>query len=669
MSRKTSVLIGWFAVVVMFGVSHVSDAAPQPASMPADVIELSCSKPLRISNVYVNRSQVAIYGKFEITFDLDGRWDNPFDPTQVKVDGEFTSPGGKVVIVPGFFYQEYKRTLKGGEDSYKPVGKPMWKVRFAPTEPGEYSYRVKVINRSQTASTNTSTLTCSPHTANHGFVRISKTNPLYLEYDDGTPFFALAHCTWYDSVGEVETFFDEFARAGGNMTRNFVSRIGEMVDPPAPRPDRGFGRMDLDRAWRYDQVFEQCERLGITHQLALANGTYFVGVTARRWGMMVYNQVHGGPLAGSMSGKEYLTNPQVRANFKRVLRYFVARWAYSTSVFSWDLWNEINLIPEYGSLGNEARDWHVEMAHYLREIDWAGHVIHTNFNVINGDPGLDSLPEMDMVSTNTYTQMDFASAAETWIRRHVASYGKPVMFSEFGLGHNYGSQAEGYASHDPDRIMIHNGIWSAMMNGSVGTGMPIDWNWLQHERYYRYLRATKRYVDGVPFCKRAWQPIVVESFRFRDTTQAFYYADAFVEGWASNYRFPPGFRKPGVFEIGADGRVKDRDSMSGYLGPMGRKTITLKMDYPRAGKFVVFVREVFLSRVHPSPPRLVAALDGRVVVDQELAVDPTASLKIYQQYHFGVPRGPHTIVIENRGGCSLATAYELTIHESREFIS
>ena len=666
MNRKTTNWIGWFVVVVMFGVSQVAGAAPQPAGMPPDIIELSCNKPLRISNVYVNRPQVAIYDKFEITFDLDGRWDNPFDPAQVKVDGEFTSPGGKVVIVPGFFYQEYKRTLKGGEDSYKPVGKPMWKVRFAPTKAGEYAYQVSVTNRGQTVKTEKAMLTCTVDTANHGFVRVSKTNPLYFEYDDGTPFFAIANCKWWDRMGDnqqgdIEVFYTEFARAGGNMTRNFLMRIGELAadsarynDPSASRPDRGFGKIDLDRAWRHDQSFELCEKLGICQQLAIANGTYFLTWDKKKWSMCVYNKVQGGPLT-SQSGKEYLTTPAARENFKRVLRYFVARWGYSTAVFSWNLWNEVNLLPKYNTLRDEARAWHREMARYLKQIDWARHVIHTNFKTINGDPKIDDLPEMDIVSVNNYTQMNFAPVAETWIKRHLSHYKKPVMLGEFGIGHGYAP--EGYASHDPDRIMAHNGMWSSTMSGSASTGMAFGWNWLRNKKYYDYIKALAMYVDGVPFCKRKWQPIVVESLHFSDAAQAPYYADAFVDGWRGNYKFPPGSKEREIFEIAPDGCVRDSDYMSGYLGPpVGRKKITLKMDYPRAGEFAIFVPEVLPRKDNPGPPQLTASLDGKVVVQQELSLDHR---HIYKQYSFSVPKGPHTITIENTGGGYLAAAYEL----------
>ncbi|MEA3226021.1 MAG: DUF5060 domain-containing protein, partial [Planctomycetota bacterium] len=674
MNRKTTNWIGWFVVVVMFGVSHVGGAAPQPAGMPPDIIELSCNKPLRISNLYVNRSQVAIYDKFEITFDLDGRWDNPFDPTQVKVDGEFTSPSGKVLIVPGFFYQEYRRTLKGGEDSYKSVGKPMWKVRFAPTKAGEYTYQISVTNRGQTVKTEKTAFTCASVTANHGFVRVSKTNPLYFEYDDGTPFFAIANCKWWDRIsdnkhGDIEGFYTKFARAGGNMTRNFLMRIGELTatsarynDPSAPRPDRGFGKMDLDRAWRHDQALEQCEKLGICHQLAIANSTYFHTWDKRKWSMCVYSKNQGGPI--SQSGLEYFTNPAARENFKRVLRYFVARWAYSTAVFSWNLWNEVDFLHGYDSMRNEARQWHREMGQYLKQIDWARHVIDTNFWRINGDPHI-NVPELDVVSFNYYASSNFAPVVETWIKRNMSVYRKPVMFGEFNVASSYGNKA--FVLPDPDFIMPHNGMWSTMMSGSAGAGMPFDGrNWHHNKKYYNYVAAVATYADSVPFCRRTWQPIVVESFRFSDATRASYYADVFIEGWHRHYRYPPGWKEREVFEIEPDGRVKNHDSMCSYLGMHGRKKIALKMDYPEAGDFVIFVPGVLLRKGDPAPPQLTASLDGRVVVQKEFAGDPKNARNTFQRYGFSVPEGPHTIEIENTGGGRLATAYELQGFVPRE---
>ena len=45
-------------------------------------------------------------------------------------------------------------------------------------------------------------------------------------------------------------------------------------------------------------------------------------------------------------------------------------------------------MPKYDSLRDEAKQWHRVMGQYLADIDWAGHIVHTNFKTANGDPTL-----------------------------------------------------------------------------------------------------------------------------------------------------------------------------------------------------------------------------------------------------------------------------------------
>lgn len=637
-------------------------AAGLVADQP-NVIELACQGPLRISKTRVNQSEVALYDKFEITFDLRGRWSNPFDPTQIKVDAEFISPGGAVFLVPGFFYQEYEQITRDGKEAYKPVGESEWKIRFAPTEVGKYTYQIMAENGGQVVRTTEATFTATADTARHGFLQVSKINPRYFQYQDGTPFFAIGNSKYWDKIGEIENFYTEFARAGGNMTRNWVSRISEMVDPPAPRPDRGFGKIDLDRAWRHDQVIELCERLGIHQQLALANFTYLTNV--EKWRMCVYNKANGGPLESREDRLQYLTNPAARENFRRGLRYFIARWAYSTAVFSWNLWNEVDLLPNYDP--ELVKKWHHEMGRYLMETDWAGHVIHTNFGTVNGDPRID-VPEMDMVSVNAYALMDFAPAAEEWTRRNLATYGKAVMLGEFGIGHIY--DEERYAAHDPKLIMAHNGMWSTMMSGSAGTGMPMEQKWLDNRHYYRYVAAVNGFTERIPFCQRTWQPVMIESFRFLETDRPQYYADVFVDGWGANYRWPRDWNETEVFEITPDGRLRNRDSFPRALmtkagdGCQSKRNctksdVTFQMDYPKDGEFVVFVPELKWDAGNSAAPQLTARLDGRVVLREDLAEAAGQPRWCYRQFGFPVSSGPHTIRIESTGGGGFIVGCEL----------
>ena len=55
---------------------------------------------------------------------------NPFDPDLIRLDAEFTLPFGKVMTVPGFWFQEYQRGLSGGYEYLTANGSPGWRVRL-----------------------------------------------------------------------------------------------------------------------------------------------------------------------------------------------------------------------------------------------------------------------------------------------------------------------------------------------------------------------------------------------------------------------------------------------------------------------------------------------------------------------------------------------------------
>ncbi|MBN1676221.1 MAG: DUF5060 domain-containing protein [Kiritimatiellae bacterium] len=628
-----------------------------------EIVELARTGPLEIGDCSVNKRRVARYERFELTVDLQGEWDNPFDPGQVSVEAVLTAPSGRTLTVPGFFYQEYRRTVREGTERYNTVGAPCWKVRFAPSEVGEYSYCLRAVNGGKEIATEPDVLTSTADTNNRGYIRVSAHNPLYLEYEDGTPFFVLGVCQHISDLILPESFYPRLAAAGGNLNRIFAVRIGERMHWPwdpapfEPRPDRGFGKMCLRHSWMLDRLLELGEHVGVTHALSLANPTDMQG---SNWPTCCYNAANGGPLTDI---RDYATNEAARANFKRELRYFVARWGYSTAVFSWNLWNEVNWMPDFTP--ETYVGWHREMAAYLRQIDWAHHLIHTNYGKINDVPLLDSLPELQLVSSNTYGMKDFAAVTETWTRHFTATYRKPAMFGEFGIGHRM--NADGYAPHDPNRVMIHNGYWAALTAGGAGTGWAFGWNWLQHETFYTYTAALKRFVDGIPFSRREWRPLATEALRFAREGGPPRYGTALVEGWPHNFQWPDAGDPDRVFRVESDGRLTGQEHMRAFLrrgASHGAHTagVNLAMAYPVDGVFAVFVAETNPAADGP-PPQLRVTLDGQSALEEELRpLGPSAThdpRNYYQRYAIPVSRGTHRIRVENTGGGNFSVAFEL----------
>jgi len=68
--------------------------------------------------------------------------ENPYDPEEIDLRLQITTPGSRSLSIPAFYYQAFERERKtlGRRPSewLYPVGKAQWRARFAPTEPGEY---------------------------------------------------------------------------------------------------------------------------------------------------------------------------------------------------------------------------------------------------------------------------------------------------------------------------------------------------------------------------------------------------------------------------------------------------------------------------------------------------------------------------------------------------
>jgi hypothetical protein len=636
-----------------------------PAPAADGVVALASSGTLAISDVTISDTNVACYETVEFTFRMAGQWKNPFDPDEIRVDAVITGEDGARTVVPGFFYQEYRLSVADGRESYQPVGEPCWKVRFAPPKPGRYSCELAVKNRGREIRVAAPAFVCTAAGDSHGYLRISPHNPLYFEFDDGTPFCAVAMDKASGTVSQFEHVYRRFSAAGGNFNRLFLTHgnlnvMERVVD--SSRLDKGVGKLNLEYCWCVDQILELGEQLGIYHMLTLTNQTNFRTGNGG-WDANVYNVKNGGCL--NKPG-EYFTDQRAQRVFEHLLRYAVARWGASTSVFSWDLWNEVSAAE--GFQPATAAKWHQRMARYLRSVDEAKHVIHTNFGHLNSFAEIDGLPEMELVSTNIYAVKDVAHISEVWTKRLIERFGKPYMLTEYGIGHNMGTA--GYAPHDPERVMVHNGLWSPLLSGSAGTGMAWDWNWLDDGHFYRYIQAVAQAVKDIPFSRRTWRDVQVQAFEFADASRGPSYADTLIEGFPGNYKFPPEALDRDLFTVREDGRLDRQDLLHARLGQRQSWQAPAKsfqVRYPVDGQFIVYVPELGGG---PKPaPRLSVTLDGNVVLEQDLlpygpadSYDPRA---YYQKYPIDVPAGAHTIRVANTGGGTITTAFELTNYVPR----
>ena len=470
----------------------------------------SNAAPPVIINITPAAAQVEQYGKYEVQFDLNTIFSNPFDPAVVDVKGIFTAPDNSVSTTLGFWYQAFSSA--GGVnalETYTSAGTPRWMLRFAPTQSGSYSCQLQV-----TAVTGTSVSTSLHFTvtssAQAGFIRLHPNNKKYYSFDRGGLYYPSGH-DWagsspgtrpsYDGVTAAHYYHPRLAANKVNWFRYWMADAYHNALEWTGSGYSGVGKYALDRAWRVDKVIDSAEANNLKVQYTMIDFRHVSDWADIYWPQSPYNAINGGPVPADRP-QDFFSNTTARELFKRQLRYVVARWGYSTDIFAWELFNEVEYscdslqnVFTNSTIKNNVIDWHREMAEYLKAIDPNQHLVTTS----SDDPwypnvgylsyslfsNLWLIPQIDIIQTHIYT-FNIENDIVQQSRYFHQAYQKAHMVAEFGIQNltEYNNTTTGtMVAHgfDPTTYVgtstqrehltagthLHNALWTALLNESM----------------------------------------------------------------------------------------------------------------------------------------------------------------------------------------------------------
>jgi hypothetical protein len=618
--------------------------APMPASFPGEIKPQQ--QPLALGKVTPNLATVPRFEKLELAVDLAATYDNPFDPDQVALDADFTAPSGKRLTVPGFFMVQTRREVRNGNEIMAPEGNGVWKVRFAPSEVGKWTWALRLQDRTGEVRGGQGTFRCvvgqSP-----GFLRVSKADPHYLAFDDGSGFFAIGHNLpgYHANRQLAEEAMRKYAAAGENYNRWWLYSYNLGIE----WTDK-LGWYKQDAAARLDQAMDWGQQLGLYYMMCLDTHQDF---REGGWERNPFNAKNGGPCA---KAGEFFTNEQARAYYKKRLRYHVARWGYSPSVLCWEFGNEIEGWAD--STDAIKLPWTREMSDTLNAIDPYRHLITTSFWSHTGPPEYWALPNIDIVQTHLYTNNDgnVAEPVREMSLKQWREFAKPHIFGEFGI-----RSGAGTAEKDPKGWGLHNALWAGLMSFCAGGPMP--WwheNYIEPLDLYFHFTALANFTGrtqasaGLPLGTARWAPLEA-TVEFQDKNRPPDTFDATViplDRWG----------KPDdvEFALQDDGTLADGKRPQRLLQGLGHEDlkapVTFNVNYPQAGQFIMNVGRVSNSGL------VRVWVDGKQVAELDLpCADKLGKASVWreqwklwettydQDYSFDIPAGQHQIKLENFG--------------------
>jgi hypothetical protein len=569
---------------------------------------------------------VGKYDKIEFLIDLDTSYSNPFDLDEVDLRVELKAPNGRRLAIPAFYYQHYEQRHmdKGNRatDWLYPVGKPVWKARFAPAEEGVYLCMATLRDRNGKAHSNEISFECTSYKSK-GFIRVSESDPRFLEFGDGTPFFPIGQNlafiggTQHVDLHKAREIFEKMSQNGANYSRIWtccgdwamaiearksawgrswawntpvalmpdgdgylfdrkcVNLSGESgaslaVSPSHPvalKPDTQYiasgkvhkdgetgllleingdrqeeiissGQKERRSEWKYE--FTTTSNEWWLHKMDFSlteNGTVWLSDLSLKeaddgpellWEADVDRPVKGyyNPVDCFMLDKVLETaeendiylqlclltrdlymdllrdenNPEYHEATKyakKILRYAVARWGYSTSVAIWEYFNEMNPNLPSGRFYGDLSD-------YLAQVDIYSHLKATSaWGPCKEDwqnPSLD-IADLHWYLRPVWSELwkdEVASVIDRAQLLRKTAANKPALLSEFGLADDRWGLSP-YMKQDKELIHFHNSLWASALSGLSGTALFWWWEQLDIMNAYHHYRPLSAFLADIPF--------------------------------------------------------------------------------------------------------------------------------------------------------------------------
>lgn len=587
-----------------------------------------------------NASSIKVYDMFEVTVNSDFGVKDPYNYSEIDVQGTFTSPEGRTYTIDGFYMDDF--SVSNGNYTKKPGS---FRVRYAPQRSGKWKYSVKATAGSKVLfSSPERTLMVSRDPSKKGFLRVSKNDPLFLSFDNKESFYGIGmNAAWY------KTGFEDYERWMGSMKDNSMNLMrlwmaawGLGIEWDTLAGDYGARQK---QAFIMDRVLDLAAKDDIYIILTLiSHGEYSTKINPV-WESNPYNIKNNGLID---KPSEFFTNPAARKAFKNRMRYIMARWGYSQNILCWELFNEVDLTDDYNS--QAVADWHSDIFDFIKSRDTYRHLVTTSFSNPTKDPAIWNLSQVDMITTHIYGLKDEAAQVYDACKDKLDVYAKPHIMAEFGLG----AQDDWIKDHADDTgIHLHNALWAGAFTLSFGAPMPWYWDsYIEPNNLFTVFKPLHEFVKDIK-----WDRAGFYDLQSRDA-----YLKNPEKGSGGTVEIFPqdvwGKSPKNEFMVKPDGTVTNKNYFSGYIygrehaDMVNNPIITFNNETPV--KLVIKIDKISDNN------KLTVKINNQRAVSIELNAKEYGSKKYLENYKIyqadisreiklDVPPGDNDILIENEG--------------------
>lgn len=390
----------------------------------------------------------ALFGPIDVILPITTSG-NPFDPAVNDVRVSFKSKGGKTSERLAFFTHN------------------KWQVKGYLPEPGTYTANITV-NGKLAGKLLPITV------ANKKPSNMIQTDGKWFKKSNGDPYWPVGIDVAWGSgpTKPVESYFPQMKKSGMNWSRVWACHWDDrnpywMTNTLNPK-DNWMSEVALDR---WDKVIKGAETNGIHFQFVMFHHGQFSSSVNPNWQDHPWNTKNGGFLK---SASDFFSDPEAKRRTKMLIRYFVARYGYSTSIMAWELFNEVQFVDrvrekqDWATVGK----WHDEMAQYIKSIDTNKHLVTTSSEL-----------DKPIWAHADFLQGHGYPASVAGMLQGTPNNGpKPMFYGEIGPGGN---------GPDEGKTARREGFWSALFAGHSGAGQYWYWDQMNEQAWKEYAFFNK----------------------------------------------------------------------------------------------------------------------------------------------------------------------------------
>jgi hypothetical protein len=360
------------------------------------------------------------------------------------------------------------------------------------------------------------------------FVRVSKTNPSYLEFTDGRLFIPVGiNICWprfvssEDSViQKMEHYLTQMAKNGGNFTRIWLSApVFEVEHEKAGQYDEAIAR-------RIDKIVDIAKRNGIRIKFCLENFRLLSNLPPSFAGSVpfdkpVYDQVNGGSLS---SIDDFFTTEAGKDYYLKRVDFLASRYANEPTVFGWELWNEVNSVRV--SDKKILIDWTRDMLPKVKK-RFPRQLVMQSLGSFDSESATDLYRMFSMMPGNELAQvhryldpgaklpvskgaMDVLAYDAVKTLRDFAP-GRPIVLSEVGAVEAHHAGPSKLYEKDTAGMMLHDYLFAAFFAGAAGPGQSWHWQYyIDKQNLWYQLARFNKVVSGLDPRSEHFEPFTVD---------------------------------------------------------------------------------------------------------------------------------------------------------------